>query len=169
MPVPVPGGDWRIFKHLWSIFLVFAGGAFMQRCVVIADDDPNIINLVKLRLGMARYNVVSTGDATSAVDMVRAREPVAVILDVQMPGGGMSALSKIKSDPRLSALPVMMLTGERDPGTVMQAMSNGANDYMVKPFNPDILLERVSRLIRSSAMVWSSAAAVAVSGPVWEL
>ena len=67
----------------------------MQRCVVIADDDPNIINLVKLRLGMARYNVVSTGDATSAVDMVRAREPVAVILDVQMPGGGMSALSKI--------------------------------------------------------------------------
>ena len=142
----------------------------MQRCIVIADDDPNIINLVKLRLGMAKYNVVSATDATAAVDMVHAREPVAVILDVQMPGGGgLSALSKIKSDPRLSALPVMMLTGERDPGTVMQAMSNGANDYMVKPFNPDILLERVSRLIRSSAMVWSSAAAVAVSGPVWEL
>jgi len=142
----------------------------MQRCVVIADDDPNIINLVKLRLGMAKYNVVSATDATAAVDMVHAREPVAVILDVQMPGGGgLSALSKIKSDPRLSALPVMMLTGERDPETVMQAMSSGANDYMIKPFNPDALLERLSRLVKSSAMVWTAAAAVPDAGPVWEL
>lgn len=144
----------------------------MQRCVVIADDDPTIISLVKLRLGMARYNVVSAGDATAAVEMVQAREPVAVILDVQMPGGGgLSALSKIKSDPRMSALPVMMLTGERDPGTVMQAMSSGASDYMIKPFNPDTLLERVSRLVKSSAMVWTAAPAAAVpdTGPVWEL
>lgn len=93
-----------------------------------------------------------------------------MILDVQMPGGGgLSALSKVKSDPRLAALPVMMLTGERDPQTVMQAMSSGANDYMVKPFNPDALLERVSRLVKSSAMVWTSTVAVPVSGPVWEL
>jgi DNA-binding response OmpR family regulator len=149
----------------------------MQRCVVIADDDPNIINLVKLRLGMARYNVVSANDAAGAVQMVEAREPVAVILDVQMPGGsghvpgGLAALSKIKSDPRLMALPVMMLTGERDPGTVMQAMSSGANDYMIKPFNPDTLLERVSRLVKSSAMVWKAAPAAAMpdSGAIWEL
>ena len=72
----------------------------MQRCIVIADDDPNIINLVKLRLGMARYNVVSANNAATAVEMVHAKEPVAVILDVQMPGGGgLSALSKIKSKP----------------------------------------------------------------------
>jgi len=142
----------------------------MQRCIVIADDDPNIINLVKLRLGMARYNVVSANNAATAVEMVHAKEPVAVILDVQMPGGGgLSALSKVKSDPRLAALPVMMLTGERDPQTVMQAMSSGANDYMVKPFNPDALLERVSRLVKSTAMVWTSTVAVPVSGPVWEL
>jgi len=142
----------------------------MQRCIVIADDDPNIINLVKLRLGMARYNVISANNAATAVEMVHAQEPVAVILDVQMPGGGgLSALSKIKSDPLLAALPVMMLTGERDPQTVMQAMSSGANDYMVKPFNPDALLERVSRLVKSSAMVWTRTVAVPVSGPVWEL
>ncbi len=72
----------------------------MQRCIVIADDDPTIITLVKLRLGMARYNVVSTNDAIAAMAMVRSSEPVAVILDVQMPGGGgLSALAKIKADP----------------------------------------------------------------------
>lgn len=143
----------------------------MQRCIVIADDDPTIINLVKLRLGMARYNVIATSDAQAALAMVRAREPVAVILDVQMPGGGgMSALSKIKSDPRMSNLPVMMLTGERNPETVMEAMTSGASDYMVKPFNPDTLLERVTRLVKSSAMVWGQpSVATAPAGGIWEL
>ncbi|HEY2007860.1 MAG TPA: response regulator transcription factor [Rhizomicrobium sp.] len=120
----------------------------MNRCVVVADDDPNVISLVKLRLGMAQYDVVATGDAEAAIAMVRARTPVAVILDVQMPGGGgLSALAKIKSDPRFSGLPVMMLTGERSAETVMLAMGSGADDYMVKPFHPDTLVQRLSRLV----------------------
>jgi DNA-binding response OmpR family regulator len=140
----------------------------MQRCIVVADDDPIIINLVKLRLGLARFNVVGTNDAIAAMAMVRAQEPVAVILDVQMPGGGgLSALSKIKSDPQMSKLPVMMLTGERSAETVMQAMTGGADDYMVKPFDPDTLLERLSRLVKSSAMVWG--APVAAAPATWEL
>jgi DNA-binding response OmpR family regulator len=94
--------------------------------------------------------------------MVRTKEPMAVILDVQMPGGGgLSALAKIKSDPKTSKLPVMMLTGERDAVTVMQAMDGGADDYMLKPFNPDVLLERLSRLL--------SKAEHAPAAQVWEL
>lgn len=142
----------------------------MQRCIVIADDDPTIITLVKLRLGMARYNVVSTTDAIAAMAMVRSSEPVAVILDVQMPGGGgLSALAKIKADPRMRNLPVMMLTGERNPETVLQAMNGGAADYMVKPFNPDNLLERVSRLVKSSAMVWAAPPIAVAPSATWEL
>jgi DNA-binding response OmpR family regulator len=142
----------------------------MQRCVVIADDDPTIISLVQLRLGLARYNVVATNDAVAAVAMVRAKEPIAVILDVQMPGGGgLSALAKIKADPQMRNLPVMILTGERNPETVMEAMSGGADDYMVKPFNPDALLERLSRLVKSSTMVWGEALPAAVPAATWEL
>ena len=142
----------------------------MKRSIVIADDDPTIISLVSLRLGLARFNVFGTGDAIAAVAMVHAREPVAVILDVQMPGGGgLSALRKIKADPQMQNLPVMILTGERDTETVMAAMSSGANDYMVKPFDPDTLLERVSRLVKSSAMVWGAPAPAAVPAAVWEL
>jgi DNA-binding response OmpR family regulator len=141
----------------------------MQRCIVIADDDPTIINIVKLRLGLARYDVVATADAVAALAMVRAKEPVAVILDVQMPGGGplpggLSALARIKADSQMARLPVMMLTGERNPEIVMQAMTGGADDYMIKPFNPDILLERIVRLVKSSAMVWGQPAAA-----TWEL
>ena len=131
----------------------------MNRCVVVADDDPTIVNLVKLRLGMAQYDVVATDDAAAAIAMVRARMPAAVILDVQMPGGGgLSALAEIKSDPQLSGLPVMMLTGERGAETVMLAMGSGADDYMVKPFNPDTLVQRLSRLVdrggKTPATTW---------------
>ena len=120
----------------------------MQGCIVVADDDPVIIDLVKLRLGPAHYDVVAVQDAAAVQAMVRAKRPVLVILDVQMPGGGgLSALSKIKADPQTSAVPVMMLTGERNPETVLLAMEGGADDYLVKPFNPDALLQRVSRLV----------------------
>ena len=142
----------------------------MKRCVVVADDDPIIIDLVKLRLGMAQYHVLATGNAQAAVALARKHEPVAVILDVQMPGGGLlpgglHALETIKSDPELKNLPVMMLTGERTTDMVMQAMTGGANDYMVKPFHPDALLERVSRMVKSSAMQWR----VPTPAAVWEI
>ena len=123
----------------------------MQKCIVVADDDPNITQLLKLRLSMAHYTVISTHDAAAAVAMVKYKDPVAVILDVQMPGGGgLSALSQIKADPKTSKLPVMMLTGERNAETVLQAMDAGADDYMVKPFLPDVLAERVSRLVHKA-------------------
>jgi len=132
----------------------------VQNCIVVADDDPTILELVTLLLGAARYNVIATTDAVAAMAMVRTKEPVAVILDVQMPGGGgLSALSKIKADPKTSKLPVMMLTGERDAVTVKRAMDGGADDYMLKPFDPDTLVERVSRLVSKrenapAAAVW---------------
>ena len=135
----------------------------MNRCIVIADDDPNVVSLVKLRLAMDQYDVVATNDGVAAMAMVRARTPAAVILDVQMPGGGgsvpggLATLAKIKADPFLSGVPVMMLTGERSAETVMEAMSSGADDYMVKPFKPDVLAQRVSRLVERAAKVPAAA------------
>jgi DNA-binding response OmpR family regulator len=140
----------------------------MKNCIVIADDDPTILKLVSLRLGMAAYTVMPTGDAQGALAMIRANAPVAAILDVQMPGGGLAALASIKADPELAGLPVMMLTGERNAETVMRAMENGADDYMVKPFDPDTLTERVSRLVGRAALRDMEAAGKP-SQPVWEL
>ena len=139
----------------------------MKRRIVIADDDPTIVSLVALRLGLARYEVLSAGSGAEALALIRASEPLAAILDVDMPGGnGLSVLDEIKSNPRTAQLPVMMLTGERGNETVLMAVGAGADDYMVKPFDPDTLLQRVSRLVRSSAMVWDHRGAAA---PVWEI
>jgi DNA-binding response OmpR family regulator len=136
----------------------------MKRRIVIADDDPLIISLVSLRLEMADYEVLSASNGEEALALIRQSEPVAAILDMRMPcKTGIDVLEAIKSSPRTDKLPVMVLTGERDTGMVMQAMGAGAGDYMVKPFQPDRLLERVNRLVRSSAMVWGKVPSV------WEL
>ena len=136
----------------------------MKRRIVIADDDSIITSLVSLRLGMAQFEVLSAADGEEALALIRESEPVAAILDMQMPRKtGMDVLGAIKADPLTSKLPVMMLTGERDPYIVMRAVGAGAGDYMVKPFDPDKLLERVTKLVRSSAMTWTA------TPRVWEL
>ena len=140
----------------------------MQRRIVIADDDLTILSLVSMRLGLARFDVLSAESGPAAMALIHKSEPMAVILDVRMPGGGMETLAALKADPHTAALPVMMLSGERDSELVMAAMDAGAADYMVKPFNPDRLLERVQRLVKSSAMVWNKTAA-SPAAPVWEL
>jgi len=134
----------------------------MQRCIVVADDDPSVLRVVKQRLGMAQFTVAAAEDSVKALAMIQSRDPVAVILDVQMPGGGgLSVLSKLKADPKTKDLPVMMLTGECNAETVLQAMDAGADDYMVKPFLPDALLERVSRLLNKAGKPNPA--------PTWEL
>jgi DNA-binding response OmpR family regulator len=116
---------------------------------------------------MARYNIVSANNGEDALALIAKYDPVAVVLDVQMPRKtGLDVLGAIKGDPRTSTLPVMMLTGERNPDTVLQAMGGGADDYMIKPFDPDTLLDRVNRLVRARAADNGQAA---VPGMVWEL
>lgn len=136
----------------------------MKRRIVIADDDPMIISLVSLRLELANYEVLAATNGEEALALIRKSQPLAVILDIDMPRkSGIDVLDAIKADPVTDKLPVLMLTGERDTDTVMRAMGSGAGDYMVKPFQPDRLLERMNRLVQSSAMTWAK------SDPVWEL
>jgi DNA-binding response OmpR family regulator len=135
---------------------------FMKKCIVVADDDPTIIHLVSLRLGMADFEVVSATSGEEALTIIRTRAPAMAILDVRMPGtSGIHVLRALKTDASTCDMPVMMLTGERDSETVMSAVGAGAADYLVKPFHPDRLMERVSRLV--AARTHTSA------GPVWEV
>ena len=138
----------------------------MKRRIVIADDDPIIVSLVSLRLEMGNYEVLSATNGDEALALIRKCQPAAAILDIEMPRKtGIEVLDAIKSDSVTDKLPVLMLTGERDTDTVMRAMGSGAGDYMVKPFQPDRLLDRINRMVQSSAMAWAQVPAAAV----WEL
>jgi DNA-binding response OmpR family regulator len=122
----------------------------MKKRIVVADDDPDIVTLLSLRLEQADYEVFAAHDGEAALDQMRRHAPHGAILDVRMPGtGGLAALQRIKADPAMAGTAVMLLTGERDPKTVMQALGAGASDYMVKPFDPDRLAARVGRMLQA--------------------
>jgi CheY-like chemotaxis protein len=131
-------------------------GGLMKRRIVIADDDPMIVSLVGLRLEIAGYEILAAGNAENVLALIRKSHALAVILNIDMPGG-MDLLDAIKSEPAGGKLPVMLLTGGRDTGMVMRAMGSGAADYLVKPFHPDRLLARIDRLVPSGTAQWAEA------------
>ena len=88
---------------------------------------------------------------TSAIETAQ----VMVLIFSDNVNNSQAVLNEIKSDPFTTRLPVMMLTGDRNNETVMSAVGAGAADFMIKPFDPDRLLQRVNRLVKSSAQVWA--------------
>lgn len=140
----------------------------MKRRIVIADDDPLIISLIRLRLEMEDFEVFPARNGEEALTLIRGKKPVAAILDFQIPRkSGMDVLGAVKADPDTNKMPVMMLTGERDNNLVMRAM--GAGDFILKPFQPDRLLERLNRMVQTSVRMATAAMPRHKPAPVWEL
>src|SRR4051812_26929678 len=119
----------------------------MRRCVLIADDDPVIRRLVSFSLIASDFDLVEAADGGAALQAIRRNNIAVAILDIQMPGNDdMAVLKAIKGSKATKDLPVMFLTGDRDTQMVQAALRAGASDYLVKPFDPDVLADRVERL-----------------------
>jgi CheY-like chemotaxis protein len=105
--------------------------------ILIVDDQPDIRRLIHRTLGK-RYEILEAGDGETALDMVRASEPDAVILDVMMPGefDGFEVLKQIKGDPALNAIFVVMVTAKGLSTDFETGIRAGADGYLIKPFSP---------------------------------
>jgi response regulator RpfG family c-di-GMP phosphodiesterase len=126
-----------------------------ERRILIVDDDRAVLEVLAEGLTMLGYDIVTARGADEAFDRVR-HEPIALVLsDIEMPGrSGLELLRRIKD--RDADLDVIMVTGAVDAGTAVQAIRQGASDYVTKPFNLDevqIVVERTlekRRLIREN-------------------
>jgi CheY-like chemotaxis protein/signal transduction histidine kinase len=116
--------------------------------VVIIDDDPMIITLLEGALEKEGFRVVAEADGVSGLQAVRRHRPAAVILDIHLPRlDGWSALSEIKNDPSTNHIPVLIISVEEERG---RGFSFGACDFLVKPFDPERLIDVVKRNIRDT-------------------
>ena len=108
--------------------------------VLIADDDEDILELVRLRLTRCGYETVLARDGVAALAGIRSRRPDLVLLDVTMPGlDGYGVTAELRRDPETLALPVILLTALAQSTYVSRGFELGVDDYVTKPFSPQEL------------------------------
>lgn len=114
----------------------------MTMRVVAADDDADILALVRISLERAGFAVECVGDGVRALDAIRADPPALAVLDVSMPGlDGLEVTRRLRADPALAGVPVMLLTAAVQEASVEAGMSAGADAHVGKPFSPTELVE----------------------------
>lgn len=120
--------------------------------ILICDDDPLLIELMSFRLKAKGFDVITAMDGDEALSKAASEQPSLVVLDAMMPRlDGFEVLSRMKSDAGVAHIPVIMLTARKGEKDIVSALERGADDYLVKPFIPEELLARLSKLLARQA------------------
>jgi two-component system response regulator MtrA len=117
--------------------------------ILVVDDDPKIVALVRAYLLRAGFDVVTAGDGPSALRLVRERRPRLVVLDLMLPElDGMAVMREVRRD---SDVPILMLTARGGLADRVRGLGEGADDYLAKPFAPSEVVARVQAILRRAA------------------
>jgi DNA-binding response OmpR family regulator len=118
---------------------------------LVADDDPDLVALVSDTLGQFGMDCDVARSGQQALDTVSRRPPDAILLDVNMVDvDGFEILKKLRRNLATSAIPVLLLTARSLESDITRGFGYGADDYVVKPFNPSDLGKRVDKMITAS-------------------
>lgn len=116
--------------------------------ILIADDDPILVEILKFRLEGAGHSVSVAKDGEEALAMVQSGAPQLIVLDSMMPIlSGPEVLAQLKSDEAVRDIPVVMLTARDSEADIVAGLKGGAAEYLTKPFIPQELLVRIEGLL----------------------
>ena len=116
--------------------------------IVIAEDEPNVVELVRVTLEDDRVRVIAAPDGTSALELAARLQPGLVLLDVGLPDvSGVEVCRRLRLDPSTAATPIVMLTAAAQQEDVTRGLAAGATVYLTKPFSPVRLLSLVEQLL----------------------
>jgi PleD family two-component response regulator len=120
--------------------------------ILTVDDDPDILDVLALTLS-ENYDVISAANAKEGLEMVRLKNPDLIITDYNMPGmSGPEMVKILRKDILFRHIPIIMLTGKGEVKDMVAGIESGADDYLVKPFEPDTLLARIKMILRRTIM-----------------
>ena len=118
--------------------------------LLAVDDDPVILNLLKVNFELDGFDVLTAADGQEALDTARAEKPDVVLLDIMMPKlNGLEVTKALKADAATKGIPIMLLSAKAQEADVEAGMKIGADAYVTKPFDPIDLVQRVHELVRS--------------------
>ncbi|MCU0499868.1 MAG: response regulator transcription factor [Anaerolineae bacterium] len=125
----------------------------MAARILVVDDDPKIVRLIQSYLERAGWIVLSAADGHTATYMIRRERPDLIVLDIMLPGqDGWQITRFVRNDPHLAATPILMLTARIEDTDKIKGLELGADDYLVKPFNPEEVVARVRAILRRVRM-----------------
>src|SRR5690242_12819960 len=108
--------------------------ASRRELVLVVDDDPKIVALLRAYLLRAGFDVASAADGRQALDLIRELKPRLVVLDLMLPE--LDGLAVTREARRESDVPILILTARGNLGDRLRGLSQGADDYLAKPFAP---------------------------------
>jgi len=119
------------------------------RKVLIADDEPDILEILKYNLSNEGYEVFTAKDGDEALEKARRNQPDLVVLDVMMPKKtGVEVCQILRAQAAFKETLIIFLTAVNDEGTQIKGLETGADDYISKPVSPKVFLSRVNALFR---------------------
>ncbi|WP_462421878.1 response regulator transcription factor [Salinicoccus sp. Marseille-QA3877] len=115
--------------------------------ILIIEDDLSIVELLKLYLEQADYNIIVAVDGEEGLEKYYNEQPDCILLDLMLPEmDGLEICRMIRLDDR--SIPIIMLTGKGESYDIINGLNTGADDYVVKPFDPNELMARIKSVLR---------------------
>jgi two-component system alkaline phosphatase synthesis response regulator PhoP len=121
-----------------------------DQTILVVDDEPHIVEVVRDYLKQAGFHVLTAGDGQSALTITRKEHPDLVVLDLLLPGrlDGLDVCRSIRQDNAISGTPIIMLTAKVELTDRLIGLELGADDYITKPFSPREVVARVKAVLR---------------------
>ena len=116
--------------------------------ILVVDDDPHIVRVLKLRLNGNDYEVLTAQDGIECIQIAETELPDLILLDIKMPkGGGVNAFEVLKSTVTTEDIPVIFMTAYPSPEIKEQVIEMGAIDFIPKPFDGGQLIEKITSIL----------------------
>ncbi|MCX8051152.1 MAG: response regulator transcription factor [Chlorobi bacterium] len=123
-----------------------------RKTIFVVDDEPDIVDLITYNLEREGYKAVGMTDSAEVFEKAAQQQPDLIILDIMMPGtDGLELCKKLRSHPDTAKIPVMFLTARTGEIDQILGLELGADDYVLKPISPRVLIARVKSLLRRTS------------------
>ena len=121
-------------------------------CILVVDDQSMNVDILSHRLTLEGYEVLTATDGSEAITIARERQPDLILLDVIMPDpDGFEVCRRLKADATLPFIPILMITAKAEPQDIVAGFDAGADDYLIKPLDRNVLVARVAAQLRFKA------------------
>jgi two-component system sensor histidine kinase ChiS len=122
-----------------------------KRSVLAVDDDPMVLKLVEAHLVPKGYHVTTASSGAEGLEKAAKEKAGLVILDVSMPSlSGFEVCRKLRERQEYRSVPILMMTGKNKESDIVEALESGADDYLIKPVEADLLTAKVEQLLKLS-------------------